>query len=49
MRGVVLANVIRDRAHINKLAAEAIVKGLLVEKIFFQHDNSKPHIAKIVK
>ena len=33
------------RQQLNKLKAEAINKG----KIYFQHDNAKPHVANIVK
>ena len=32
-----------------QIKAEVINKGLYNGKIYFQHDNAKPHIAKIVK
>ena len=36
------------RAQLNKLAAEIKSKGLQRGKIYFQHDNAKPHVAKVV-
>ena len=39
----------RYRSQINKLEVVVINKGLYNGKIYFQHDNAKPHIAKIVK
>ena len=42
-------NAYRYRNQINKLEAEVINKGLFSGKVYFQHDNAKPHIAKIVK
>ena len=36
------------RAQLNKLAAEIKSKGLKRGKIYFQHDNAKPHAAKVV-
>ena len=42
-------NAKRYRSQINKLEAEVINKVLSYGKIYFQHDNAKPHIAKIVK
>ncbi len=32
----------------NKLAPEIKSKGLLRGKIYFQHDNARPHVAKVV-
>ena len=37
------------RIQLNKLAAEIKSKGLLRGKIYFQHDNARPHVAKVVK
>ena len=42
-------NAYRYRNQINKLEAVVINKGLFSCKIYFQHDNAKPYIAKIVK
>ena len=36
------------RAQINKIKAEVEKNGLQRGKIYFQHDNAKPHVAKIV-
>ena len=38
-----------NRAQLNKLGAEVINNGLFSGKIYFQQNNAKPHIAKIVK
>ena len=42
-------NAYRCRAQLNKLCAEVINNGLFSGKIYFQQNNAKPHIAKIVK
>ena len=42
-------NAIRYHTQLNKLEAEVVKQGLSSGKIYFQHDNAKPHVAKIVK
>ena len=42
-------NAYRYRAQLNKLDAELINNGLSGAKIYFQHDNAKPHAAQIVE
>jgi hypothetical protein len=36
------------RTQLEKLESEAVFQGLFGGKIYFQHDNAKPHISKIV-
>ena len=49
MRSGVTVNEFRFRAQLNKLDIELINNGLFSGKIYFQHDNAKPHDAQIVK
>ena len=41
-------NAYRYGAQLNKVSAEVINNGLFRGKIYFQHDNAKPHVAKSV-
>ena len=41
-------NAIMYRTQLEKLETEVVKKGLLSDKIYFQHDNAKPHVSKIV-
>ena len=47
--GKTTVNATRYRAQLNKVEAEVINRSLNNGKIYFQHDNAKPHVAKIVK
>ena len=38
-----------ERQHIQKLESEVVRQGLFSDKIYFQHDNAKSHVFKIVK
>ena len=37
------------RSQLNKLAAEIKRNGVQRGKLYFQHDNARPHVAKVVK
>ena len=41
-------NAIKYRAQLEKLETEVVKKGWFSDKIYFQHDNAKPHVSKIV-
>jgi [histone H3]-lysine36 N-dimethyltransferase SETMAR len=41
-------NTIMYHTQLEKLESEAVQQGLFGGKIYFQHDNAKPHISKIV-
>ncbi len=41
-------NAIKYRAHLEKLETDIVKKGWFSDKIYFQHDNGKPHVSKIV-
>ena len=45
----VTINSMRYRQQLNKLEAEVINKDLLSDQIYSQHDNSRLHVANIVK
>ena len=37
------------RAQLCKIAAEVAKKRLIPGQVYFQHDNAKPHVGKVVK
>ena len=45
----ITVNATKYRAQLNKLESEVVKQGLSSGKIYFQHDNAKPHVAEIVK
>ena len=42
-------NATKYRAQLSSMAAKLAEKGLGQDKVFFQHDNARPHVAKVVK
>ena len=42
-------NATRYRAQLNKMATEIKKRGIQQDKIYFQHDNTRPHTAELVK